>query len=1129
MTVRDDATARQQHAADPAASAWVSANAGSGKTRVLTDRVARLLLGGVPPERILCLTYTKAAAAEMQNRLFRRLGAWAMLEDRALRRQLAELGAAPTGPLGPARRLFARAIEAPGGLKIQTIHAFSAGLLRRFPLEAGVSPDFAELDDRAQRLLLDEVLDALAAGPEAPSVAAVARGLTGDLAELAAEIVGARTAFAAPPPASWLAVFGAPADLTAARLVAETFPGGEAALVAALVAALRAGSTRDLEAAEKLAAIDLAAPGLAEIAALEGIFLYGAAARKNEPFTAKIGEFPTRATQTGAAAPLMSAVEALMRRVEAARPRRCALEAAAQTAALHDFARVLLAAYGRRKAERGLLDFDDLILGAGALLARPGVAEWVLYRLDGGIDHILVDEAQDTSPAQWQVVQRIAEEFFAGESARSDLRRTLFVVGDVKQSIYSFQGADPAGFERMAGHFGARIAAAGAGLVRADLLHSFRSAPEILGVVDAAFARPERHAGLGGAPVHKAFHDDHPGRVDLWPVVPVARGEDDGPWYDPVDRAEPAHHDLVLARKVAAEIARLCDPACAETLALPARDGLPRRRRRFRPGDFLVLVQRRSPLFAELIRACKAAGLPIAGADRLRLGAELAVRDLAALLRFLALPEDSLSLAEALRSPLFGWSEDRLFRLAHGRGTRFLWEALRRQGAADGETVAMLDDLRRAADFLRPFELIERVLIRHGGRRRLLARLGPEAEDGIDALLAQAMAYERSAVPSLMGFLTWMETDDVEVKRQLPSEGGVVRVMTVHGAKGLEAPVVILPDTRAAPNRDRGQIIADADGRALWRTAAADAPAAVAAAVAARRARAAEERMRLLYVAMTRAESWLIVAGSGEMTEGSWHGIVAEAMVAKAAVAHDFPTGSGLRWEHEGWSAGPVEEARAAGVVATAPPAWAESAAPPPVVPPPALSPSDLGGAKALPGEAGLDEAAAKRRGRLLHRLLEHLPTHPAAVRPMLVGTLLAAGADTAAGAEAEALGAEALRLLGDPAFAWLFGEASLAEVPLVAALPELGGRTVTGAIDRLILATDHVHAVDFKTNALVPATAEAVPEGVLRQMAAYAAALDRIYPGGEVRVSILWTAGPRLMALPRPLLAAALGRVSAP
>lgn len=1117
--IRDEATERQIAAASPRYNTWVSANAGSGKTRVLTDRVARLLLLGVPPEKILCLTYTKAAAAEMQNRLFKRLGEWTMLPDDKLRSALADLGGTPPEAgeeLREARRLFARAIEAPGGLKIQTIHSFASSLLRRFPLEAGVSPDFTEIDDRAQALLREDILNQMAEGPEAPLLQAIAQYAGEDLEALTAEIARYRDVFGQ----ALEDRLGLPEDYDETALLREVFLGGEEVLLSRLVPVLAAGSKNDQQAANVLAQISGKPLTRDSLEILEGLFLTGKGAK--EPFTAKVGKFPTKATQK-AAGPLMGDLDALMQRVEAARPKRLTFQTHERTQVLNAFAGPFLRAYAEQKMLRGWLDFDDLILKAGALLSHSEVAQWVLFRLDGGIDHILVDEAQDTSPAQWNVIRLITQEFAAGEGARADIERTIFVVGDMKQSIYSFQGADPTNFDRMAQYFEERFAEVGQNLSRADLLHSFRTAPAILRVVDQVFAQEGQNRGLGGPPIHVAFHEEKPGRVDLWPIVPVAEKQDDPAWHDPVDRIDPEHHDSVLANEIAAWIFDMCFGKDPETL--PVENG----RRPLTPGDFLILVQGRSTLFAELIRACKAVGLPIAGADRLRLGGELAVKDLAALLAFLATPEDDLSLAAVLKSPLFGWDENRLFKLAYGRGEKYLWEVLRERSEAELDTVSVLQGLRKEADFLRPYELLERILIRHDGRRKLLARLGPEAEDGIDVLLAQAMAYERSGVPSLTGFLHWMQTEDVEVKRQLEQGGGVVRVMTVHGAKGLEEKVVILPDTRPPQQRDRNRILVSDDGVPWWKPGQTEVPPALEPVMDDRRRKAEEERMRLLYVAMTRAENWLVVAGAGEADKGqSWYNLVQTAMEHVGALPIDTPTGQGLRFDQGGaWQAGPVQAVAESTVAHYDLPEWARKKAIAPLRKSGALSPSDLGGAKALPGEAGVDEEAAKLRGRRLHILFQHLPDAPLETWQNLSQKLLSVGEDATTSEEANRLYAEAKAVITAPEIKDVFAPGALAEVEIAAPLPALNGQKILGTVDRLIIMPDRIRVVDFKTNAVVPTRPEDIPEGVLRQMAAYAEALGVIYPGRTIEAQVLWTTGPVLMPIPSALLTEALIRVS--
>ena len=1118
----DAATLRQNRAAEPDVSTWLSANAGSGKTRVLTDRVARLLLERVSPQNILCLTYTKAAASEMQNRLFRRLGDWSMAEDRDLLDELGNLGIGGLDDperLAEARRLFARAIETPGGLRIQTIHSFCSSILRRFPMEAGASPAFTEMDDRASAILRNEILDELADGEGAAAVDAIAAEYSGEnLTELTDAIARHRQTLS--PPASpdeireW---FGLPPGYDEDMLLREVFDGSESELVGKVAEALRRSpKATDIRTADSLAGMDFASDGMAALDAACDLFVYGA--NVANPFTAKTERMPTK---DGAAhlGPLLGPFHDLMRRVEAARETRNSLRAARKTAALHLFAGAFLPAYERRKELLACLDFDDLIGKTGALLNDPAASAWVLYRLDSGLDHILVDEAQDTSPEQWQIIERLAQEFTSGIGAHDGKRRTIFVVGDRKQSIYSFQGADPAEFERMRRHFDEKLQPLGEGLRSLQLEHSFRSSGAILRFVDEVFRTriaPESETET----VHRAFHEHLPGRVDLWPTVPKAESAEPGSWTDPVDLPGADDENAALARAIAARIAEMIG-----TETIPRPDGS---RRPVRAGDVLILVRRRSALFAEIIRACKAMDLPIAGADRLKLGGELAVRDLAALLRFAETPDDDLSLAVALKSPLFGWDEARLFDLAVGRDGIRLWRCLRERESTEGDTVQALRDILNQVGVLRPYDLIERVLTRHGGRERLLARLGPEAEDGIDSLLSQALSYERADIPSLTGFLAWLETDDVEIKRQLDDAGDRIRAMTVHGAKGLESPIVILPDTARRTLQLRQEILTLGNGQAVWKLRESLQPDIMRNAVTELRRRQEEEAMRLYYVAATRAETWLIVCAAGKTGEGddSWHGIAETALGSLGAVGIETPVGEGLRHESGDWAKGAIEGASAGPEKRPALPEWARKRAERPGGTQLALSPSRLGGAKAIAGEGGREGPAAMALGQQVHRLLECLPAMPEERWSGAAASLLR-GMDDGPLQVGEAL-EHAERVLRDPELAWLFAEDVMVERDLTATLPGLGGRRVHGAVDRLLVSPDRVLAGDLKTNATIPESATEVPVGLLRQMGAYLEALEAIYGDRPAEVAILWTAGPKYMPLPREIALAAL-RAAAP
>ncbi|MEM1234009.1 MAG: UvrD-helicase domain-containing protein, partial [Pseudomonadota bacterium] len=757
-----------------------------------------------------------------------------------------------------------------------------------------------------------------------------------------------------------------------------------------------------------------------------------------------------------------------------------------------------------KKSAGGWLDFDDLINRTRRLLQDSATASWVLYKLDGGIDHILVDEAQDTSPEQWDVIRTLAEEFLSGDGARDGVDRTIFVVGDKKQSIYSFQGADPRAFDAMRAHFANMLEGGPEPLQDAALHYSFRSSPAILGVVDTVFAQSGQ-AGLGQESLHKAFKSSLPGRVDVldpWPSVKAEKGV----WYEAVDRLGDRDHRRLLAEDIADRVVEMIG-----TAQIPVMDRDGRRDRVVEPKDILILVQRRSNVFDEIIRACKARGVPMAGADQLNVAQELAVRDITAVLSFLALPEDDLALATALKSPFFGWSEAELFDLAHHRPGRYLWPELRRRQNDFSETVAVLRDLLDKADFLRPFELIERLLTWHGGRRAIHSRLGPEAEDAVDALLAQALSYEQSETPSLVGFLTWLSADDLKIKRAIDGAANVVRVMTVHGAKGLESPIVIMPDTgpRQSPKTDE---IAAEDGLVVWRSNKADCPPDRLGLREAESARRAEERQRLLYVAMTRAECWLIVAAAGDVEKKgsqSWHAQISSALAEFETVSF---TG-GQRYQPLPW---PTD-------VPHQPLLRTEELGPLTLPPVPArpvgstLSPSDLGGAKTLPGTD--EDEDAIDRGIAIHALLEHLPNTPAE-------TWLSLAASLAGDLNTDDILEEATKVFISHRDT-IFGPSSIAEVPITAELAELGGQRITGTIDRLVLAGDHVLAVDFKSNRIEAETPEDVPEGLLRQMGAYAAALAQVYPDKRVETAILWTNSGQLLRLPHRCVMDALQRAA--
>lgn len=1103
----NEATQAQVAAADPQFSTWLSANAGSGKTRVLIDRVARLLLAGTEPQSILCLTYTKAAASEMQNRLFKRLGEWAMLDDQALEQQLADLGETSCNELSTARTLFARAIEAPGGLKIQTIHSFCSAILRQFPLEAGVSPQFRELDEAGQASLLESVLNELAERGDA-SLGPVARIVSEQsLDGLARAVAKNRIYFQRP--LSWTAAcqsFDIDSTLTLEKIQRDALDIDDLAFLKEAARLLSTSdSVNDKKLSGKLSKLpDTITENTLKI--LEGCLLDGPGA--TNPFSAKVGRAVTKGFQKGPFQPYAHRLDQIIERIETACRKRRALDGATKTFAVHEFAAAFLPAYEKAKADAGVLDFDDLIQKAGRLLTERSL-EWVLYRLDGGIEHILVDEAQDTSPLQWDVIDSLAREITSGEGGRE--RRTIFVVGDKKQSIYSFQGADARVFDRMQTSLTQRLAN-GPTLVSRELLFSFRSSDAILATVDSVFDS-DVDRGLGQDIRHRAFHSSLPGRVDLWPLAPKPEKEAKPEWYEPVDRTAADDPKVILANRIAETIR---DMIGKETI--PLQNG---QSRKVRAGDFLILVQGRGALFDNIIRACKALDLPMAGADRLKIGGELAVKDLIALLSFLALQEDDLSLACALRSPLFGWSEKQLYDLAQGRAQKYLWAELRERKDDYPETYSHLTALLRQVDFLRPYELLELILTQYDGRRKLLARLGPEAEDGINELLNQALDFERDNVPSLTAFLTRAQSEDIEIKRQSDASGNLIRVMTVHGAKGLESPIVILPDTTRAEKAQSDPLILDSNNVPFWRMSTETIADTLRGTVEMDRELARQERQRLLYVAMTRAETWLIVCGAENerMPKNGWYLDVQAGLEANETQSIDTPFGQGWRLARGVWPTSSTETPEKSVTESLEFPAFLRKEALAPNKRGITLSPSDLGGEKALGGSAR-EEEDALRHGRQIHRLLEFLPGTDRKLDT--AGLILAAGEDPVDRTNIEALFEEALGVID--AYPDLFDGSALSEVDVAALLPTLGQR-VSGTIDKLIIEPGLVTIVDFKSNPVVPTKTEDVPEGVLRQMGAYLEAVEAVFPDDEVRLKIIWTKTAAVTELSHGIVRAALAR----
>jgi ATP-dependent helicase/nuclease subunit A len=1152
------ADANQARASDPSASAWVSANAGTGKTEVLVRRSLRLLLAGSRPESILCLTYTKTAAAEMQNRLLKELAGWATIPTDTLREELAALmGREPEeADLHTARRLFARALEARGGLKIHTIHGFCERLLQRFPLESQITPHFAVLDERSaaemRRRAFDATIARAAGKRESTLGKALAKIIAVTSEEYFRKVVDAVLVKRAEL-ARMMAYHDGRADWAEAESLALKRLFGIAeeedeALVAELAevlsdaeidAALDAFETHGAKETDKNTEAALRAArstqGESRVAALRPAFLTGEnKARAQVCSKAFKDAAPAIAQAVDAAKTLFAALDLKLAQVRVA-------EASGALLALAD---AVQGDYERRKRAEAALDYDDLIVKTSNLLSRADAASWVLFKIDGGIDHILVDEAQDTNPAQWAIIERLAEEFFAGAGANQKLR-TLFAVGDEKQSIYSFQGADPARFGAVGRAFKRRAEAAGLAWHDVPLNLSFRSTVPVLDAVDAVFAMPIAAQGLTSVATavieHHAFRQEEAGLVELWQLEAEAKPT-------PTEAFEPWNDGASGARSVDALCRRI---ASVIKGWLMEGEELPSQGRKVRAGDILILVRRRDPFTTPMIRELKRLSVPVAGADRMRLMDQLAVQDLVALADVLLMPEDDLALAVVLKSPLFGLDDDALFALARDRKGS-LWSELKTRSGDPrfAEAAERLSAWLSRADFLPPYEFFSELLGADGQlmRKRTLTRLGPEAAEAIDELLDLALAYDREAAPSLQGFINQLRAGDIEIKRDMEQDRDEVRIMTVHGAKGLQAPIVFLPDTCMLPRAQGVQIYPlsrpgappDSVGHLVWPAGGRSDLEAIAGAKSAMKQAEREEYHRLLYVAMTRACDRLYVCGwqgQRDAETACWYDLVKEGLGGRL-IEVVSPEGTPVRrMESRQEKPAPRPDPETERRPPVPLPAWALTPAKPERSRP-KLAPSRLalgleGGEQRAEGEQpplgarALSQSGRYARGRLVHALLQYLPEVSPEAREAAARAFVAArGADLPAAMHGEVV-AETLAILNEPSFTALFGPSSLAEVPIVAQIGEgEEARELTGQIDRLAVLEDTLLVLDYKTNRPPPRTPTEVAPAYIAQLAAYRIALQRLFPGRTLRAALLWTDGPQLMEIPSPLLDAAERRI---
>ncbi len=1104
----DLASAQQRQASNPELSVWVEASAGTGKTKVLSDRVLRLLLERNLPGKILCLTYTKAAAVEMSSRIADKLSKWAVASDEVLCGELMKLlgiDNVSAKLMAQARRLFAVLLDTPGGMKIQTIHSFCQEILKRFPLEAKISPYFEVMDDRTAKealfVIRKKLLQKIEEEPESKTAKALAfitakmseftfPSLMNSLTENRSKIMrllkknGGADVLLHNVAKKLSLNF----DDTSEDIENEFWRQIRLSEIKSLVGAMQKGSSADAEKAKDLGA----AVKLKNYDAYRKIFVTDKGEPRKRFATQEVFKIYPEGREF---------VDEETSRVLDFDNRLAAIKLFESTKAVVLLAEELLDGYSKYKELHSKADYEDLIVLARNLLENPQVAEWVLYKLDGGIDNVLIDEAQDTSADQWAIVRAITNEFFYGNGTK-EKNGTLFVVGDRKQSIYSFQGADPVEFEKMCKHFlGQKNAKVG--FKKINLEVSFRSTAAILDVVNSVFAEDDAKQGVA-TEEQKVWHIPsrigEAGKVELWPLVEAEKGENPDIWLPPVERVVAESTSSKLAKMIAARIYKM----------VSEREMLVSQNRPLRYRDFMILVQRRNSFVEELIRACKNVGVNIAGADKIRLLEQIAVQDLVSLGKFVLLPDDDLTLAEILKSPLFGLQDDDLLDLCYNRKNMSLWQRIKENTKYE-EVSEKLQRLLNMADKVRPFEFYSYVLNRMEGRKKFVSRIGFEVEDGLDEFINLSLRFEQEHIPSMQLFIEWIAEDDVEIKREMEqSDVDAVRIMTVHGSKGLQAPVVILPDmVRVKAIRNEAGLLMDEDVL-FYPFGSAEYEKNCKKIKEDEKKKSLDEYHRLLYVALTRAEERLCLCGyqrGGKVSEDSWYELCRKAISKISRKEQD-----NLIYDVIQTAPLPAEECCEKQKKEEMCFEWIKKEAPIEGMLAKPLMPSRLDDEDFV-ASSPLNEKHPEfyRRGSLIHKMLQLLPEVAKEEQRQKASEYVNRHATYLSEREQKQVIEEVVCLINDDNFAPLFGARAKSEVPIMG---EVNGQIISGQIDRLAVLEDKVMIVDFKTNRPAAKSLADVPNIYIKQLRAYKSLVERIYKNKTVEMYILWTNTANIMKI---------------
>ena len=1112
----------QQIASNPKNSAWVFASAGSGKTKILTDRVLRLLLDNVSPSKILCLTFTKVAAAEMQSRINSELAKWILCDNVELRKKLTALsGDFPTeNELKRARILFVKILDEESKIKVQTIHSFCQTLIKIFPFEAKVKPNFEVLESNQEKLLLktaqkevlkkalvNEKLKKLVQETNAKLHEESFSGLVANLLNKKEQLNSLKEKFFGIENiiAEIFKNFGVgnedgnakkqilkqvqdddarnALDDDAGNVLGQTQRFRHPELVSGSIHIFQKFAAQINHKSHLKLAFELENSGLIsniKLATairnfLKNITLENFSDYKSAFFTQEGN--PRKLTKNIAAnLELTSIFSDCCQLINDFSDQINSLKIANDSALLLRFVDHILENYSQLKKQNSVLDYNDLIVETNRLLANPDFSNWVKLKMDSSFDHILIDESQDTNHQQWNIIKALSEDFFTGLSS-SNKSRSIFIVGDEKQSIYSFQGAEPNISAEIFAHFAEKL---GNNLKKIELNNSFRSQAKILQAVDDVFSKEERKKAISKVSefqAHKPIREGL-GKVEIWPQIQKEKTEKKEisfEWKIDFSKDETQEEEEILAEIIARKIHLKVDSKSANY------------------GDFMILLRNRTNGFDKaLAKFFHQYQIPFTSVSKIKFSENILIQDLLSAAKFVLLPRDDLNLACLLKSPIFAISEEELFEICQFKNERetTIFNILG-QLEKFREIKNNLDELITKSQQLNCFEFFYFLLHQKNHQQNFLATFGHENLEILDKLLLSVFDFCQNFSPNLQKYLEFIEKLDFEISLS-SDENDRVKITTIHSAKGLQAPIVMLPDCSYNFNQllsakeEISWIEFGEDKIPVWCRKKEDENLLLKKHRAGKLREAKEEYLRLLYVAMTRAENELYVGSFGKAKDPEcWYEIVKNSV-----------TGVEVLELEEFLKMAEIENSSVKKI--------------PKQVQDEAAREMSLS-VKFSHRHSELDSRSIAQnqikpsqiKGRLVHKIFEVIGKNSAEDKNWLqeIAKKIIEKEEFLSEREKNKIQQDLADFIGSQHFEKLFSGKISCEVDIV-------GQKNLKRIDLLVEKENEVLIVDYKSDETLP---DVVPQQYLRQLNGYKKLVEGIYAGKEIKIAIFWTGFLRL------------------